>query len=118
MLPVDVVRAAPDAQPVRLEQHVCVRGADRRLEAVRGQLDEQPERVLEVDGVHEAAVLRAAVLNAALVEPLDHLPERRLRDVERGDYNIDQAHLADAIEALAAQSRSLSDDRSPKNPYR
>src|SRR5580765_3274024 len=29
--------------------------------------------------------------------------------VERGDYNIDQAHLADAIEALAAQSRSLSD---------
>jgi catechol 2,3-dioxygenase-like lactoylglutathione lyase family enzyme len=38
--------------------------------------------------------------------------------VERGDYNIDQAHLADALEALAAQSRSLSDDRSPKNPYR
>ena len=38
--------------------------------------------------------------------------------VARGDYNIDQAHLADAIEALAAQSRSLSDDRSPKNPYR
>ena len=38
--------------------------------------------------------------------------------VERGDYNIDEAHLADAIEALAAQSRSLSDDRSPKNPYR
>jgi len=38
--------------------------------------------------------------------------------VERGDYNIDQAHLADAIELLAAQSRSLSDDRSPKNPYR
>ena len=38
--------------------------------------------------------------------------------VARGDYNIDQAHLADAIEELAAQSRSLSDDRSPKNPYR
>jgi catechol 2,3-dioxygenase-like lactoylglutathione lyase family enzyme len=38
--------------------------------------------------------------------------------VERGDYNIDQSHLADAIESLAARSRSLSDDRSPKNPYR
>jgi catechol 2,3-dioxygenase-like lactoylglutathione lyase family enzyme len=38
--------------------------------------------------------------------------------VERGGYNIDEAHLADAIEALAAQSRSLSADRSPKNPYR
>jgi catechol 2,3-dioxygenase-like lactoylglutathione lyase family enzyme len=38
--------------------------------------------------------------------------------VERGGYNIDEAHLADAIEALAARSRSLSFDRSPKNPYR
>ena len=38
--------------------------------------------------------------------------------VERGDYNIDEGHLADAIESLAAQSRSLSDDRAPKNPYR
>jgi catechol 2,3-dioxygenase-like lactoylglutathione lyase family enzyme len=38
---------------------------------------------------------------------------------ERGDYNIDQVHLADAIEALATRSReSLSEDRSPKQPYR
>ena len=38
--------------------------------------------------------------------------------VERGDGNIDQVHLTDAIEALAGRSRaSLSDDRSPKNPY-
>jgi catechol 2,3-dioxygenase-like lactoylglutathione lyase family enzyme len=37
---------------------------------------------------------------------------------ERDDYNIDQEHLADAIEALTARSReSLSDDRSAKNPY-
>jgi catechol 2,3-dioxygenase-like lactoylglutathione lyase family enzyme len=41
----------------------------------------------------------------------------RLR-VERGDYNIDPVHLADAIEALVARSRdSLSDDREPKDPY-
>ena len=45
------------------------------------------------------------------------LEAHRLR-TERGDYNIDQAHLADAIEALVARSRaSLSDDRSPKDPY-
>ena len=45
------------------------------------------------------------------------LEAHRLR-VERGDYNIDQVHLADAIETLAERSRgSLSDDRSPKNPY-
>jgi catechol 2,3-dioxygenase-like lactoylglutathione lyase family enzyme len=38
--------------------------------------------------------------------------------VERDDYNIDQIHLADAIEALVTRSReSLSDDRSPKQPY-
>ncbi|MGE0503236.1 MAG: VOC family protein [Rhizobiaceae bacterium] len=38
--------------------------------------------------------------------------------VERGDYNIAEIHLADAIERLTEQStESLSDDRSPKNPY-
>ena len=39
--------------------------------------------------------------------------------VERGDYNIAEEHLADAIERLAERSRaSLSDDRAAKNPYR
>ena len=38
--------------------------------------------------------------------------------VERGDGNIDQIHLADAIEALVARAReSLSEDRAPKDPY-
>ena len=46
------------------------------------------------------------------------LEAHKLR-VERGDYNIAQVHLADAIEAMTTRSReSLSDDRSPKNPYR
>ena len=46
------------------------------------------------------------------------LEAHKLR-VERGDYNIDQRHLADAIEALVGRSRaSLSDDRSPQDPYR
>ena len=41
----------------------------------------------------------------------------RLRLV-RGDYNIQEAHLADAIEALVtARQGSLSSDRSPKDPY-
>jgi catechol 2,3-dioxygenase-like lactoylglutathione lyase family enzyme len=36
----------------------------------------------------------------------------------RGDYNIDRVHLADAIEELTRRSRaSLSDDRSPQDPY-
>ena len=38
--------------------------------------------------------------------------------VERGDYNIDQVHLADAIELLMTRSReSLSDERTSKNAY-
>ena len=46
------------------------------------------------------------------------LEAHRIR-VERGDYNIDQVHVADAIEALVRRSRaSLSDDRSARDPYR
>ena len=46
------------------------------------------------------------------------LEAHRLR-VERGDHHIAQLHLADAIETLARRSRaSLSEDRSPQDPYR
>ncbi len=45
------------------------------------------------------------------------LEAHRIR-VERGDYNIAPEHLADAIEELVRRSRaSLSDDRSPADPY-
>jgi catechol 2,3-dioxygenase-like lactoylglutathione lyase family enzyme len=38
--------------------------------------------------------------------------------VARGDYNIAEIHLADAIEVLTARNRgSLSSDRGPKDPY-
>ena len=55
--------------------------------------------------------------------PLGHthtevlLEAHKLR-VGRGDKNIAEIHLADAIEALVLRSQSsLSDDRSSKNPY-
>jgi catechol 2,3-dioxygenase-like lactoylglutathione lyase family enzyme len=39
--------------------------------------------------------------------------------VARGDYNIAEVHLADAIEALTERRReSLSGDRAPKDPYK
>jgi catechol 2,3-dioxygenase-like lactoylglutathione lyase family enzyme len=48
----------------------------------------------------------------------DVLLEAHKVRVERSDYNIAQDHLADAIETLVKRSQaSLSDDRSPKNPY-
>ena len=49
---------------------------------------------------------------------VDVLLEAHKIRVKRGDYNIAQAHLADAIETLVTGSRaSLSDDRSPKHAY-
>jgi glyoxalase family protein len=49
----------------------------------------------------------------------DVLLEAHLLRVARGDKAICEAHLADAIEMLVARSqKSLSADRSPKNPYR
>jgi len=45
------------------------------------------------------------------------LEAHRLR-TERGDHNIAESHLADAIEALVLRSRSsLSEDRSARDPY-
>ena len=49
----------------------------------------------------------------------DVLLEAHKLRVERGDHHIDTEHVADAIEALVRRSRaSLSDDRSPRDPYR
>lgn len=48
----------------------------------------------------------------------DVLLEAHKLRVGRGDYNIAQIHLADAIESLTERSReSLSSDRAPRNPY-
>lgn len=48
----------------------------------------------------------------------DVLMEAHHIRVARGDYNIAEIHLADAIERLVERARpTLSDDRSPKNPY-
>jgi catechol 2,3-dioxygenase-like lactoylglutathione lyase family enzyme len=48
----------------------------------------------------------------------DVLLEAHQARVRRGDYNIAEVHVADAIEELVRRSRpSLSDDRAPKHPY-
>ncbi len=45
------------------------------------------------------------------------LEAHKLR-VAAGDYNIDDKHIADALEIFVQRNaRSLSEDRSPKNPY-
>jgi catechol 2,3-dioxygenase-like lactoylglutathione lyase family enzyme len=48
----------------------------------------------------------------------DVLFEAHLVRTERNEYNIAEIHLADAIERLTERhTRTLSDDRGPKNPY-
>jgi catechol 2,3-dioxygenase-like lactoylglutathione lyase family enzyme len=48
----------------------------------------------------------------------DVLMEAHKIRVARGDYNIAELHLADAIQALVERSReTLSDERTAKNPY-
>jgi catechol 2,3-dioxygenase-like lactoylglutathione lyase family enzyme len=48
----------------------------------------------------------------------DVLMEAHRLRVERGDYNIAEIHLADAIEDLVKRSRrSLSEERGPANPF-
>ncbi|MCY1234931.1 hypothetical protein D9M72_475300 [compost metagenome] len=73
------------------------------LEAIGGKLDQQPKRVLEIDRVHETAVLDAAVPDTSLVEPLHRLGEGRARngkgdvvhtaDLRRGSLGIGLAVL-------------------------
>lgn len=48
---------------------------------------------------------------------VDVLTEAHRIRVERGDYNIGEEHLADAIEALVLRRPSLSSDRAARNPY-
>ena len=92
-------------------------------------------RKLQSQGVHHITIVGAGrqvsidfglliELAAYRFEPpaacthTDVLLEAHKLRVARGDRNIAQIHLADAIEALVARSQSsLSDDRSPKNPY-
>ena len=55
----DRVVAARDTQIVGGEQNVGAREAGRRLEFVTCKLDQEPERILEVDGVDEHSVANA-----------------------------------------------------------
>ena len=65
--------AARDAQMVRLVQHVGAGEAGGSLELPAGELDQQAERVLEIDRVEDLPVAHAGVLDAARAQPLQRL---------------------------------------------
>ena len=54
--------AARDAQLMRGEQHVRMRKAHGRLELVAGELDQEAERILEIDRVEDHPVAHGRCL--------------------------------------------------------
>jgi hypothetical protein len=69
----DRIIPARDADRVRLHQHFGMGEAVRRLEAVVGKFDQEAERILDIDRVHESAVFHPAELDPALVQPRQRL---------------------------------------------
>jgi len=79
---------------------------------------------LDERGIKHSGVKDRGFMDSIYFEPpagfthADVLMQAHKLRVGRGDYNIAEVHLADAIQALVESSRAtLSDDRAPKNPY-
>ena len=99
----------PDRRAPRRARHPPQRRQGPRLHGL--DLLRRPARAADRARV---VPLRAA----GRLHPRRVLLEAHKLRVERGDHNIDREHLADAIELLVERSSgSLSDDRTPKNPY-
>src|SRR6185436_6057905 len=64
----DVVIVARDPDAMRFHENVGMSETGGRLEAIGRKFDQQAERIGEIDRIHEAAVLDAAMLDAALVQ--------------------------------------------------
>src|SRR6202042_126295 len=101
--------AARDAQIVRGEQHVRVRVAGRRLEFVTGELDQEPERILEIDRIHEQPIANSR-LDAARLEPPNGLRPDGARDVERDMMHAAYVGRRAAMHRLAVLSREHGDE--------
>jgi catechol 2,3-dioxygenase-like lactoylglutathione lyase family enzyme len=127
----DTVGPPEDDKVAGRVHHLAFAVSKATFDQVVGRLD---DRGIEHSGVkdrgfmdsiyfHDPIGLLIELASYRFEPPAGHthadvlLEAHRLRS-ERGDYNIAPEHLADAIELLVERSRpSLSDDRSPKNPY-
>ena len=126
--PPDSKRTSTDTGSVH---HLAFAGSQATFKQIAGRLD---ERGIQHSGVKDRGFMDSIYFEDPLgllielasyrFEPpagythADVLLEAHRIRVQRGDYNIDQVHLADAIEGLVERSRgTLSDDRAPKDPY-
>src|SRR5262249_16703764 len=71
---------AGDANLVGLHQHLPMREAVRWFKTVGGKLNQKAHWSGEIDGVHEAPILNAAVLDLAFIQALYRLREGGARD--------------------------------------
>jgi hypothetical protein len=102
--------AARDAQMMRLVQHVAAVEAGRRVELPARKLDQQTERILEIDGVEDLTVSEAGVLDPSRVEPLQRLVEIGSADVEGDVMHAAGLRRRAAIEGLAVLIREHGDE--------
>jgi catechol 2,3-dioxygenase-like lactoylglutathione lyase family enzyme len=127
---------APDASPCSQDTgHVHHVAFNLSNAVFRQTVERLEERGVEHSGVkdrgfmdsiyfHDPLGLLIELASYRFEPPTGHthadvLLEAHLIRTERGDYNIAPDHLADAIERLVERSqRSLSDDRTPADPYR
>ena len=117
-------RTATTAPPAFQRTHPGAEPGRRAARRARNQaLRRQGPRFHGLDLLRRPAGLLIELASYRFEPPFgythsDVLLEAHKLRVERGDYNIGEEHLADAIELLVLRSRpSLSDDRSPKDPY-
>lgn len=127
---------APDASPSSQDTgHVHHLAFNVSNATFRQTVERLDERGIKHSGVKDRGFMDSIYLRdplGLLIElasyrfepPVGHthadvLLEAHLIRTERGDYAIDPLHLADAIERLVTRSqRSLSDDRTARDPYR
>ncbi len=108
------------------DSHLYFDPGDGRLITVFTNEDRPPDPTRTSTAVGSVHHLAFAVSQSAFKQTVerrythaDVLLEAHSLRVEGGDYNIDQVHLADAIQELIERSRAtLSPDRAPKDPYR
>mgnify|MGYP005761440773 CR=1 FL=1 len=72
----DVMVAALYADVMCFKEHVGMAGSSWRLKFIAGTLNQLPQRIPKIDGVHKAAVDFACMADATFIQPFGNLAVR------------------------------------------
>src|SRR5208282_721987 len=95
---------------MRREQHVRARKAFGGVELPARQLDQEPERVLEIDGVEDHPVAHAGALYAARIQALNGLHEDGARNVEGHMMHTADVGRRATLDRLTVLAREHGDE--------